>query len=204
MRRLTADLIGYQNAELGATYLDTVERVATAEQTVSSGSTKLTHAVAVNLHKLLAYKDEYEVARLMLDDDAMRQAYEIAGADGRVAWQLHPPMLRALGVQRKLSFGARTAPAFRLLARGKRLRGTAFDPFRWSKVRRLERQLPGEYRATIASLLDALTVGNLAQAVDIAGLPDVVRGYEHLKLARAATYRRNTAEALAAFRSGGG
>ncbi len=104
---------------------------------------RLLAAVAANLYKLMAYKDEYEVARLMTDADGMAEARRLAGPSGRIAWKLHPPMLRALGMSEKISVGSWGEPAIRALARAKRLRGTVADPFRWTEVRRVERSSAG-------------------------------------------------------------
>ena len=116
-----------------------------------------------------------------------------------MAWKLHPPMLRALGLDNKISIGSWAEPVVHLLARGKKLRGTALDPFRWPEVRRVERQLPGEYVEAIDRVLDRLSAGNVTAAVEIAELPDLVRGYEHIKLANVARYRAALSETLAAF-----
>jgi len=198
-----ADLVAYQDAAYAESFRAFVATVEDAEHAVAPASSALTLAVARNLYKLMAYKDEYEVARLMLDDDAMSEAYTVANGRGRVAYKLHPPLLRALGVDHKLTFGLWTRPLFRWLARGKRLRGTVLDPFRWTKVRRAERALPGEYRAAITKMLGSITADNLDAAVRVAELPDLVRGYEELKLERVAEFRSRLAEELPAVTGGG-
>jgi indolepyruvate ferredoxin oxidoreductase len=147
----------------------------------------------------MAYKDEYEVARLLLVPEARDAAEAVGGKGARITWQLHPPMLRALGMHKKLKLRAQTAPAFRILAAGKRVRGTALDPFGRSAVRRLERSLISEYLDVLDRLERRLTAANLDAAVAIAALPDHVRGYESLKERRAAEYRVTLAERLAAF-----
>ena len=147
----------------------------------------------------MAYKDEYEVARLMTDADGLAAAREVAGRRGRIAWKLHPPLLRAMGLSHKIAIPSWASPAIRLLAKGKRLRGTPFDPFGYAHVRRLERELPGEYVAAIDRALAALSAENLDAAVKLAELPDLVRGYEEIKLARVESYRQRLREALAAF-----
>ena len=194
-----AELVAWQDEAVAGSWLDVLKRVAEAERRVASGSSALVRAVAANLYKLTAYKDEYEVARLMTDSDALATAREVAGARGKVAWKLHPPMLRALGLDNKISIGSWAEPVVHLLARGKKLRGTALDPFRWPDVRRVERQLPGEYVEAIDRVLDRLSAGNVTAAVEIAELPDLVRGYEHIKLANVARYRATLSDALAAF-----
>ena len=152
--------------------------------------------MASHLYKLLAYKDEYEVARLMLDPEGLREAQELAGATGRISWRLHPPILRALGLDHKIALGPWAAPMVRLLAKARRLRGTRLDPFGWPEVRRIERELQGEYRAAVRELVTGLRPENLGEAVSIAELPDQVRGYEGLKLARAREYRQRLRSAL--------
>src|SRR5262249_58254373 len=100
------------------------------------------------------YKDEYEVARLLLDEDGRAGIAEVGG--GRVRYHLHPPMLRERGMSRKVKLGSFTDPALRSIARGKRLRGTALDPFGRTEVRRIERSLPDEYRAALSAVLPSL------------------------------------------------
>ncbi len=197
--RFATDLVAYQDRAYAAGYVDFVADVAARERAVSAASTALTLAVARNLYKLLAYKDEYEVARLLDDSEVTRQAERLAGPGARMRVQLHPPLLRALGLDRKLAFGSWSRPFFRMLAKGKRLRGTIFDPFRWPRVRREERRLPEEYRALVADLAKRLTAANLAAAIEIAGLPDLVRGYEEIKLARIDEYRGRLAAAKQRF-----
>ncbi len=153
--------------------------------------------MARSYHRLLAYKDEYEVARLIFDADA--RAEIAATATGKVRYHLHPPALRSLGLSRKLTFGPWFDPVLRGLARGKRLRGTVFDPFRWPEVRRTERRLPSEYRAGIERMLAQVDGATLDRAVAIADLPDIVRGYEHLKQSRADEFSRRFAHEVREF-----
>src|SRR6185436_278511 len=115
------------------------------ERAVAPNSARLVEAVAANLFKLMAYKDEYEVARLMTDADGLAAAREVAGKHGRTPGSPTPPRLRAMGLSHKISIPSWAGPAVRLLAKGKRLRGTPLDPFGYAEVRRIERQLPGEY-----------------------------------------------------------
>lgn len=186
-------------------WLDVLERVAHAERSISPPMSTppepdrdaLLAAVAAALFKLLAYKDEYEVARLMTDPDGMAAARAVAGARGRMAWRLHPPILRALGLRRKLAIDTAAAPLVRMLARLRFLRGTPFDVFGWARVRREERRLPGEYIAVLDRILPRLTRENRASALALAALPDRVRGYEEIKLARIAGYRKALAQAEA-------
>jgi indolepyruvate ferredoxin oxidoreductase len=187
--RLTADLVDYQSESYAEQFSATVARARGAEQCVDDTRTTFTRAVAVHLHKLMAYKDEYEVARLLLADESTDGYAAIGGADTTVTYHLHPPMLRSLGLDRKLKLQRTAVPTLRALLAGKRLRGTFADPFRWAEVRKVERAMIPEYVAAIERLTDTLTAANLDTATEIAALPDQVRGYEHLKLRRAAAYR---------------
>ena len=198
--RLAAELVAYQDDRYARRFLDLVGVARQAELRVDPASTAFTAAVARFGFKLMAYKDEYEVARLLLAPEA-RAAYEAVGGPGtKVTWRLHPPMLRAAGMKQKMKLGPRTKPVLATLARSKRVRGTLADPFRWAEVRKLERAMIPEYERAVARLAESLRATNLADAVEIASLPDQVRGYEHLKLARATAYRAELAERLASFR----
>ena len=187
LEMLTADLVGYQSAGYAGHFLRFVTEVATAEDDLDGWD--LTETVARSLHKLMAYKDEYEVARLLLDQEAAAGAEAIAGPGARVIWHLHPPFLRALGMSRKLKLGRWARPLFVALRSARRLRGTPLDLFGYAAVRRCERQLRGEYRAAIGKLMSTLDEVNRADAVAIADLVDQVRGYEHLKMRRVTSYR---------------
>ena len=136
----------------------------------------------------------------MLLDDGLADAKALANG-GTITWKLHPPMLRALGMHRKMSITSKAAPAFRSLAAGKRLTRNTAGPVRRAAVRRLERELVAEYRDVIDQLVAGLTAENLPVAIEIASLPDQVRGYEDLKVRRAAEYRAELADALDVFRS---
>ena len=146
----------------------------------------------------MAYKDEYEVARLLLLPETNAAIDELGGSARNVRWHLHPPMLKALGVDNKMEISARTAPVFRALRAGKRLRGTKLDPFGRMKLRRIERSLIGEFTAAMDSVYDRLTPETLDHAIVIAELPDGIRGYEELKLRRVEEFRRRLAEELSA------
>jgi indolepyruvate ferredoxin oxidoreductase len=192
---LAADLVGYQSEVYAERFLKLVER-ATA-----TGDHTFADTVAAMFHKLLAYKDEYEVARLMRSPDGLAPALALAGDTASVTWHLQPPATQALGIDRKLRFRQRTAPLFAALERGKRLRGTRFDPFGRTELRRLERALPVEFEAAMDRVLALVTTNTISfeQATEIAALPDQVRGYEELKLRRAAEYRAQLASTLAEF-----
>jgi indolepyruvate ferredoxin oxidoreductase len=187
---LTADLVGYQNERYANRYLDDLQVVVQAEARVRPGATALTTAAARGLHKLMAYKDEYEVARLLVGPEGVAAAESVGGPGARVSWRLHPPMLRALGLSHKLSLPATWArPAMVALAAGKRLRGTALDPFGRAEVRRVERALVADYGAALRYVAANLGATSYDDAVSVAGLADQVRGYEHIKLERAVPVR---------------
>ena len=199
VERLTADLTDYQDAAYAGRFRSRVASVRAAEARVAPRSTALTATVARNLHKLMAYKDEYEVARLALLPESRGRYEAVGGPDTEVTYHLHPPMLRALGMTRKLRLGRSGAPAFAALRAMKRLRGTAADPFGRDEVRRVERAMIPEFEAAIDALVAGLTADRLAEAVGIAELPDQVRGYESLKRTRAAAYRAELATRLTAY-----
>ncbi len=183
------ELVEYADTRYARDYLDVVARVAH-----SAGGPALTDAVARNLYKLMAYKDEYEVARLTADPEFAAQIAADYGSDAQVAVRLHPPVLRAMGRTEKMAFGARTAPLLAGLARMKRLRGTRFDPFGYTEIRRTERALIVEYRTAIDRVLEAissrsLTAEQMPTAVRLAELPDMVRGYEEIKMNNVGRYR---------------
>jgi indolepyruvate ferredoxin oxidoreductase len=197
---LAADLVGYQNRSTAESYLETIEEVASREQEVLAGSRRLTAAVARGLHKLTAYKDEYEVARLMLYPDGVAEARDLAqSTGGRISWQLHPPALRAMGRSSKIAFGPATTPLFRVLRQMKWLRGRVLDPFGHTKIRRTERALVGEYLAALRTMLDGLDASRLDDAVVLAELPELVRGYEDIKMRRVPEFRERLERAVAGF-----
>ncbi|MFN3303020.1 MAG: indolepyruvate ferredoxin oxidoreductase family protein [Roseateles sp.] len=176
-------LTGYQNAAYAAEYQAFVNKVRAAESPL--GTTKLTEAVARYLFKLMAYKDEYEVARLHTDPAFTAKVADQFEGDYKLVHHLAPPLLakkNAKGESVKRPFGGWVRPAFGLLAKLKGLRGTAFDVFGYTEERRTERALIGEYRASIEALLaKGLTAERLALATDIARIPEEIRGYGHVK-----------------------
>ena len=175
-------------------WFDVLERAQRAEHRVDPTSFRLTDAVADGLFKLIAYKDEYEVARLMLDADGLAEANEQVAEGGTLSYRLHPPMLRALGMDTKISIPATASPALSALAKAKRLRGTMLDPFRWAEVRKVERKLPGEYITALETAFAALSSANFDTAVELAEAPDLVRGYEHIKLDNVERFRSRLSE----------
>ncbi len=190
------DLRRYQSADYARRYVDFVKRVAQEEAEKTPGQSGMSMAVARYLHKLMAYKDEYEVARLHLDA-AMRAEVEAKwGGPVKLSWHLHPPLLRALGLRRKIRLGAWFAPAFKALRAMKGLRGTRLDVFGYAEVRRVERQLSDEYRQLIETVLAKLGPASHDAAVAIAELPDEIRGYEQIKLDSIKRFRENAAQLI--------
>ena len=181
------ELVAYQDTEYARRYAEVIASVVHADP-------RLAEAVAVGLHKLMAYKDEYEVARLALDPGFGTSVREQFGDGARVSWTLHPPALRAVGLDHKITLGPWFRPGYRMLRAMRRLRGTPFDPFGRTEVRRVERALVAQYRELVPSLAAA---DDVELAVEIAALPDGVRGYEGIKLASVAHYRQRLAELTA-------
>ena len=194
--RLADDLVGYQSVGYANRFRSAVAEARAAERASSVDSTRYTEAVARNLHKLMAYKDEYEVARLLLDDAATDGYEAVGGPNTTVTYHLHPPMLRSLGLDRKLKLRRSAVPVLRGLRASKRIRGTVADPFRWAEVRRVERAMIPEFVEALAMLNQRLSADTYDESVEIASLPDQVRGYEDLKLRRAAHYRAELARRL--------
>ncbi|HVT71347.1 MAG TPA: indolepyruvate ferredoxin oxidoreductase family protein, partial [Trebonia sp.] len=187
------DLAEYQDLAYARQYAAFVARVRRAEHD-AVGKTELTETVARYLHKLMAYKDEYEVARLALAPEAEAAVAAEFGPGAKVSYLLHPPVLRALGMDRKVRLGPWFRPAFGVLRQLRRVRGSRLDPFGYTSVRRTERELIGEYRALIEGALATLTADSHARAVELAGLPDLIRGYEEIKLANVARFRDRARE----------
>lgn len=195
-------LTGYQNAAYARQYRAFVDRVRAAEAPL--GSTKLTEAVARYLFKLMAYKDEYEVARLHTDPQFLKRIAEQFEGDYKLAYHLAPPLTARRdehGHLVKQRFGPWMLSAFRLLAKLKGLRGTALDPFGRTEERRTERALIGEYKDCIEELLAGLTPERLPLAVEIARIPEDIRGYGHVKERHLAKAREKWAQLMARWRS---
>lgn len=184
-----ADLIGYQDLAYARSYVDRVAEVHAREQQVDPGSTELTMAVAINLHKLLTYKDEYEVARLHLQS-AFRDSMADTFTDPRrMTFHLAPPLMRRFGYDRKVSVpGWAAVPLFGMLRRSRRLRGTVADPFGRQRSRIEERELVTWYAGVLDAGLAAFRPLTRGTVVAMAQLPDQIRGYEDIKA-------RNSAEA---------
>ncbi|MEP7057874.1 MAG: DUF6537 domain-containing protein, partial [Caldimonas sp.] len=197
-------LTAYQNPAYAADYKSCVDKVRAAEAPL--GTRKLAEAVARYLFKLMAYKDEYEVARLHTETGFLDKIASQFEGDYKVHYHLAPPALakrNADGELVKQKFGPWMHTAFKVLARLKGLRGTAFDPFGRSEERRTERALIGEYRASIDEVVAALNPSNLALATEIARIPEEIRGYGHVKERHLRLARPKWDALMAEWRSGG-
>jgi len=201
--RGVAQLTAYQSAAYARTYADFVEQVIEHERTLGADAAlPLSQAVARSLLKLMAYKDEYEVARLFTDGEFQRALHHQFEGAPRLEFYMAPPVLsRARHGQppRKLRLGPWMMPAMKLLAHGKRVRGTVLDVFGRTRERRMERELISSYRARIEALLPSLSPQRLKTACDIAALPLSMRGFGHVKLANVTLARVREAELLHRF-----
>src|SRR6202035_2959889 len=180
----SALLTDYQNEKLAERYRNLVTQVRNAAVNGGFGE-ELPRAVAINYAKLLAYKDEYEVARLYTDGRFEKQIRDQFDGDFKFSFNLAPPILGgakdALGRPKKRAFGAWMMPVFRLLAKMRGLRGTAFDIFARSPDRRLERELIAGYEKDTAHVLSVLSPLTLDTAIELLSLPDRIRGYGPVK-----------------------
>ncbi|WP_045737767.1 indolepyruvate ferredoxin oxidoreductase family protein [Xanthomonas sp. MUS 060] len=202
--RRHAFLTDYQDAAYAARYTTLVERVRAAEHHIAPTSTALTEAVARYAFKLMAYKDEYEVARLYTSGEFQRQVHAQFDGDYTLQFHLAPPLLAAKDAQgqpRKHAYGPWMFTAFKWLAKLRRLRGSRLDVFGYSAERRGERQLIADYIATVDELLQRLQTDNLALAVQIASIPEHIRGYGHVKQAHLDDAKQREARLLATWRN---
>ena len=190
--RRAAQIIDYQNAKLARRFLDLVERAAARD--LAERDWALTRAVIAGWHKLLTYKDEYEVARLhaATDYDAVSRDLGIGG-DYELRYMLHPTWARRMGAKKKLSFGKSFGLVFGALRHMKGLRGTPFDLFGWDAERRLERAIADDYEKMIGASLGAMDYDRL---VELAASPALVKGYGPVKLRNIARWRERTAELI--------
>ncbi|MCH9668968.1 MAG: indolepyruvate ferredoxin oxidoreductase family protein [Actinomycetia bacterium] len=186
--RRAADLVGFQGEQVARRYVTVLQSIWTAERAVGE-RTDFSEAVAKGLYKFTAYKDEYEVARLLTDPQFLSYVKSEIPDGKKLTYRLHPPALRALGRRKKIGLGPRSHVALRILAKGKWLRGKKFDPFGHTQVRKLERELLAEYIANMTRLATELEPGNYDRAVEIAGLAGMVRGYDDVKLTSVQAYR---------------
>ncbi len=193
--RRMMSLTGYQNAAYANRYKALVDTVREAEIRLKGNPGKLTEAVARYYYKLMAYKDEYEVARLYTDGQFISQLKNTFGGDYKLRFNMAPPLLAkrdaVTGQLQKMEFGPWVLQAFKVLAKMKSLRGTPLDIFGYTAERRMERQLIKDYKRTLEDILARLNGANYEVAVEIASIPEHIRGYghvkeEHLKKAKAA------------------
>ncbi|CAB4871931.1 unannotated protein [freshwater metagenome] len=192
-----SELIAYQGIRLAQRYLSVLEAVGETEDTAAAGSVALTSAVATHLHRFMAYKDEYEVARLHLLPRFDEELNRLVPGGTKLRYQLHPPVLKSLGMKNKIALPPLLArPMFVSLRAMRRTRGTSFDPFGRTSMRRLERELVEEYIILVTGF--RLTADNLPAAIAIASLPEQVRGYEDVKLRNVEQYRDAVAHGLGA------
>jgi indolepyruvate ferredoxin oxidoreductase len=200
-------LTAYQNAAYAQHYRAKVDQVKAAEAARAPGKSGFADAVARYLFKLMAYKDEYEVARLYTDGAFEKQVKtEFDGDSLRYEFHLAPPLLarrdKSTGLPRKMSFGPWLLPAFRVLAKLKFLRGTSLDPFGRSAERRTERRLIEDYEATLGEVLAGLTPENHPIAVGLAAIPEKIRGFGHVKQQHLVAAKANETALLEQFRAG--
>jgi indolepyruvate ferredoxin oxidoreductase len=196
-------LTGYQNATYAKRYADLVERVRRVESDRLQ-STQLTEAVARYYFKLLAYKDEYEVARLHSDPAFRARIASQFEGDYRLNFHLAPPLMArpdpVTGRIQKIHFGAWVMPVFSILSRFKFLRGTLLDVFGYTAERRTERALIADYEALVEELLTRMASDNHSVAVQLASIPEEIRGYGHVKDQTLLTAREKWSQLLARFR----
>ncbi len=201
-------LTAYQNKAYAQRYLQMVERVRTVEIDRKPGSSVLTEAVARYYFKLMAYKDEYEVARLYTNGDFIKKIKGRFEGDFQLKLHLAPPLFSRrdphTGEPVKTTYGAWMFSAMKLLTKFKFLRGTAFDPFGKTKERNLERQLIQQYEQTVEELLRGLTEKNHAVAVQIANIPEHIRGFDLVKQRHVESAKVREKELLEQFRESAG
>jgi len=198
-------LTDYQDAAYAKRYVDFVTNVRKVEGARQPGATDLTEAAARYYFKLLAIKDEYEVARLYAESDFVKRVANQFEGDYKLVFHLAPPTLNkpdgTTGEAKKSTYGPWMMSAFRVLAKMRRFRGGALDVFGRTAERRMERALIGEYEKVIAEILDKLTPQNYAAAVDLASIPEHIRGYGHVKEKHVKDAKVREAALLDQFRS---
>ena len=202
--RRVAFLTDYQNAAYAAKYRALVDKVRAAEQAKTPGFTTLTEAVARYAFKLMAYKDEYEVARLYTSGDFEQRIRDTFDGDFKLHFNLAPPLLAkrdADGNLKKAEYGPWVFKAFKLLAKMRGLRGGAFDVFGKTAERKMERKLIADYGKTVDELIAGLNGENHALAVDIASVPEHIRGYGHVKERHFENAMKRQDDLLAAWRN---
>ncbi|MFQ5534465.1 MAG: indolepyruvate ferredoxin oxidoreductase family protein [Sphingomonadales bacterium] len=200
-----AELERYQDADYARAYSEFIARVAAEEAARANDRTDLSESVARNLFKLMAYKDEYEVARLYSEPGFRERLNNQFEGDFKLRIHLAPPLLSrpdpVTGVPEKTSFGPWMFTAFKLLVRFKRLRGGMLDPFGHTTERKAERQMIQDYRKLIEQVLEDLSPENHALALMIAGIPEQIRGFGHIKLASMEKARTRRKKLLARYQA---
>ncbi len=207
VKRRVEFLTAYQDAAYAERYRARVEQVKAVEAAKAPGQCGLAEAVARYLFKLMAYKDEYEVARLYTDGNFLKQVgNELGGDNLRFEFHLAPPLLArrdpVTGLPRKMTFGPWMMSAFGVLAKLKFLRGTPFDIFGYSVERKTERKLIADYEAMLDEVLSKLTPDNHPVAVGLAAIPEKIRGFGHVKVRHLAAAKADEAALIEQFRSG--
>jgi len=205
--RRIAFLTAYQNAAYAARYRTLVERVRVAEADKTPGLTGLSEAVARYLFKLMAYKDEYEVARLYADPSFLaRVKSSFDGDELRLEFHMAPPLFsrrdKITGEPKKMTFGPWMLSAMRVLAKFKGLRGTPFDPFGYGAERRMERRLIADYTALLGQIVAELTPANHGTAVALASIPEKIRGFGPVKARHLVAAKAEEAALREQFRAG--
>ena len=198
-------LTAYQDAAYAGRYRSMLERVREAEARLPASHGALAEAVARYYFKLLAYKDEYEVARLYTDGEFKKRVDEMFEGDYRMVFHLAPPLFAkrdpVTGELKKRSYGPWMFGAFGLLAKLKRLRGTPLDVFGYTAERRRERQLIADYEKLMDELLPNLSAAGYDTAVELASIPEQIRGFGHVKERHLAHAKKREADLLDAFRN---
>ena len=194
------ELIAWGDEEYARRYTSTIAAVRSSEQESGVFGTPLSSVAARHLFKLMAYKDEYEVARLALRGDMEAQAKSRFGPNATLSYELHPPSLKKVGVKKKISIPSSVAQkTFASLLKSKKVRGTRLDPFGRSEERRVERELIIEYEQLLVRLRSELRPDNVETLASIADLADQIRGFDEIKLGNVARYREQVAAALTAL-----
>jgi indolepyruvate ferredoxin oxidoreductase len=208
IERRVAFLTDYQNAAYARRYRDLVAKARQVESEKAPGRTGFADAVARNLFKLMAYKDEYEVARLFTDGTFQKQI-ESTFEPGAMRFEFHlaPPLLarvdKTTGEAKKMSFGPWLLRAFGAMKHFKVLRGTPFDPFGYTAERRTERRLIVDYESLLGEIFDKLNADNHPLAVGLAVIPEKIRGFGHVKARNLKAAKADEAALFEQFRSGG-
>jgi indolepyruvate ferredoxin oxidoreductase len=200
-------LTKYQNAAYAARYKALVDKVKAAEAAKAPGECALTETVARYLFKLMAYKDEYEVARLYSDTHFINQVMGSFDGDLKLEFHLAPPLFarknKVTGEPQKMTFGPWMLSAFKVLSKFRFLRGTPLDVFGYTAERKTERQLIADYEAMLGEIMDNLTPANHATAVGLAAIPEKIRGFGHVKLRHLAAAKAEERSLREQFRAGG-